>query len=257
MPCNLHSLIESINDKKILCIDPINDDEFYEITRIVKNVAPQAICFDMGDIDEMPNMAPVYELVKEPFPTCWFECHFTHTDNTEIIIGLLVVVRDEVQITSFRRKHNEWCIRGVILLDCLSNWNNFGLFPPVDIVGEELKQHKLVLSTFLSALNCSNVKRVEHHPDPKLQKARNKRGKLPLFSHWTLELEIPNQSYSKSERNGNKSSPRVHLRRGHPRQYSPGKWTWVQPCMVGKNKGIITKDYSANYKEPADTKENN
>lgn len=248
MPCNLHDLIESINSNKILCIDPINDDEFDEITRIVKNVAPEAICFDMGDIDEIPPLSPVYEMVKEPFPTCWFECHFTHTDNTEIIIGLLVVSREEIQITSFRRKHKQWCIRGMIVLDSLSNWQNFGLFPPVDIVGEELKQHKLVLSTFLSALNCNNVLRVEHNPDPKLQKSRSKRGKLPLFSHWTLELAIPSQSNSNSETIGNNTSPRVHLRRGHPRQYSPGKWTWVQPCMVGANKGIITKDYSANYK---------
>ncbi len=247
MVCHLHDLIESIDQNKILCIEPINDEEFDEITRKFKNVASQAICFDMGEVDEMPNIAPVYEMVKEPFPTCWFEFNFTHTDGTQIILGMLVVVRDEVQITSFRRKHKQWCIRGVIILDSLSSWENFGLFPPVDVVGEELKQHKIVLSTFLSALNCKNVKRVEHKPEPKLQKARKKRGKLPLFSHWSLELAIPGTSNNNSKSNGTKSSPRVHLRRGHPRQYTPGNWTWVQPCMVGTGKGIVTKDYVAKF----------
>lgn len=249
MACHLHALIESINKNKILCIDLINDEEFDEITKIFKNVSSEAVCFDMGEVDEIPNISPVYEMVKEPFPTCWFECYFTHTDGTQIILGMLVVVRQDIQITSFRRKHKQWCIRGVIILDSLSSWENFGLFPPVDIVVEELKQHKLVLSTFLSALNCKNVKRVEHEPAPKLQKARKKRGKLPLFSHWTLELAIPDKSKNNPTTNDSKSSPRVHLRRGHPRQYKEGKWTWVQPCMVGTNKGIITKDYSANYAE--------
>lgn len=249
MGCHIHDLIESINQNKILCIDPINDDEFEEITRIFKNVALQAICFDMGEIDELPDIAPVYEMVKEPFPTCWFESSFIHTDGTQIILGMLVVVREEVQITSFRRKHKQWCIRGVIILDSLSTWEKFGLFPPVEVVCEELKQHKLLLSTFLSALNCKNVKRVEHNPEPKIQKARRKKGKVPLFSHWTLELTIPDASSNRSKGIGTKSSPRVHLRRGHPRQYIPGKWTWVQPCMVGNEKGIVTKDYSAKFED--------
>jgi len=202
MACHLHDLIESINNNKILCIDPINDDEFDEIIRVSKSIAPQAICFDMGGVDEIPSISPIYEMVKEPFPTCWFEFNFTHTDGKQIILGMLVVARDEIQITSFRRKNNQWCIRGVIILDSLSSWKNFGLFPPVEVVAEELKQHRVVLSTFLSALNCKNVKRVEHKPAPKLQKARKKRGKQPLFSHWTLELTIPAKSQSTERAKG-------------------------------------------------------
>jgi hypothetical protein len=36
------------------------------------------------------------------------------------------------------------------------------------------------------------------------------------------------------------------LPRGHPRQYEPGKWTWVQPHARGNRAhGVVQKDYSA------------
>lgn len=247
MGCHLHNLIDAVQQNKLMCPDSICDDDFNEIIRGFNAVASQSICFNMGDIDEFPEIAPVYELVREPFPTCWFEFNFTYTDGKQIILGMLVVVRDQVQITSFRRKHKQWMIRGVIFADSLSSSNNFEAFPAIDIVANELKEHKLVLSTFLSALSCNNVKRIEHNPEPQLQKARQKHGKQPLFSHWTLELSIPKSSQENAQPNGTHVSPRVHLRRGHPRQYAQGKWTWVQPCVVGTGKGIVTKDYAAKF----------
>jgi hypothetical protein len=251
MGCHLHDLVEAIQQKRIMCLDVISDEEYTEILRGFNAVVPQLICFDMGDIDEFPTGAPVYELAKAPFPDCWFECNFTHTDGTQIILGMVVVVRDKVQITSFRRKHNQWLIRGVLFLDALSSWQDFKISPPVEIVAQELKEHKLVLSTFLSALNCSNVQRVEHKPEAKLQKARQKRGKQALYSYWTLQLSIPKKTAEAEGLGGTHASPRVHLRRGHPRQYAPEKWTWVQPCVVGTGKGIVAKEYSAKF-EPTE-----
>jgi len=251
MGCHLHDLIEAVQQKRIMCLDPISDGEYRDILRGFNAVAPQLVCFDMGDIDEFPGGAPVYELVKAPFANCWFECNFTHTDGTQIILGMVVVVGDEVQITSFRRKHNQWLIRGVLFVDALSSWQNFKIFPPIDIVAQELKEHKLVLSTFLSALNCSNVTRVEQQPEPKLQKARQKRGKQPLYSYWTLQLTIPKNTTETERLGGTHASPRVHLRRGHPRKYAPDKWTWVQPCVVSTGKGIVAKEYAAEF-EPVE-----
>ena len=249
MGCHLHDLIDAVRQEELMCLDPISVEDFNEIIRVFNAIAPQSICFDMGDIDGFPDIVPVYELVREPFPDCWFEFNFTHTDGTQIILGMLVVVRDQVQITSFRKKHKQWMIRGVIFADALFSCQSYEAFPTIDIVGKELQEHKIVLSTFLSALNCNNVKRIEHKPESKLQKARQKRGKQPLFSHWTLELSIPKTSQEYSSFNGIHASPRVHLRRGHPRQYAPKKWTWVQASMVGKSKGIVTKDYVAKFED--------
>lgn len=247
MTCHLNNLLDAVHDKKIMCIDPICDEDFHEIMKVCKKVGPGAICFDIGNIDEIPDSPPIYEIVKEPFETCWFEFNFIHSDGKKIVLGMLVIAREKVQIVSFRRKQGQWLIRGVIVTDSLSNWEKFEILPPLDIVGKELDQHKIVLSTFLSALHCNNVNKVEHTPDEKLQKARKKRGKLPIFSHWTLQLNIPQNQSSIIGTKGTHASPRVHLRRGHPRQYSPGKFTWVQPCVVGKGNGIVTKDYAVKY----------
>lgn len=100
-----------------------------------------------------------------------------------------------------------------------------------------------LIAQFLSALHCTNVFRQRHPPSEKLQKARTKRGKAPLFSYWTLQLGQKNERGESL--GGTHASPRVHLRRGHPRQYAPGKYTWVQPHAVGHRElGMVHKDYS-------------
>ncbi|SEA83930.1 hypothetical protein SAMN05660420_03369 [Desulfuromusa kysingii] len=247
MGCHLHNLIDAVRQKELMCADSISDDEFFEMVRVFNNIAPQSICFDMGDIDKFPDIAPVYELVKEPFPDCWFELNFTNIDGGQVVLGMLVVVRDQAQIIVFRKIRKQWMLRGAIFADTLSSWQRYEIIPTSDIFAEELREYKIALSTFLSALNCNNVERVEHTPETKLQKARQKKEKQPLFSHWTLELSIPRSSQENQILNGIHARPRVHLRRGHPRQYKPGKWTWVQPCVVGTGKGIVTKDYAANF----------
>jgi hypothetical protein len=96
---------------------------------------------------------------------------------------------------------------------------------------------------FMICLNCSNIKRLEHKPDHALQKSRAKKGKLPLFSYWTLHLD--GRSESGESLGGTHASPRVHIRRGHPREYTPGKFTWVQPAVVGNPRmGMVHKDYA-------------
>lgn len=68
----------------------------------------------------------------------------------------------------------------------------------------------------------------------------------PLFSTWTLSINIPKERRESVALGCSHASPRVHLRRGHPREYRPGLWTWVQPCAVGaKENGMIHKDYRA------------
>jgi hypothetical protein len=100
-----------------------------------------------------------------------------------------------------------------------------------------------VITSFLAALACVNVIPVETLAPAKLNKKRVKRGKKPILSHWTLVIKNKNSTVG-AVGDGTHASPRLHLRRGHIREFSPGKYTWVQPCVVGTNKdGIITKDY--------------
>jgi hypothetical protein len=94
---------------------------------------------------------------------------------------------------------------------------------------------------FVAAMHCGNVTQKQTRPADRLNRARVKRGKKPLFSYWTLHLS---RSEAGEALGGTHDSPRVHLRRGHPRQYAPGKYTWVQPHVVGnKTLGMVHKDY--------------
>lgn len=96
---------------------------------------------------------------------------------------------------------------------------------------------------FVAALNCSNTYLVSNEPSAKLQKARLKRGKLPLFEYKTLHVKLNETRVKKQPGGGTHASPRVHLRRGHIRHLPQGN-IWVNACVVGdKSKGVIHKDY--------------
>jgi len=93
---------------------------------------------------------------------------------------------------------------------------------------------------WLGALACKNVQAVENPPTFTQRRAAAKR-KRPIFSTWTLHLK---PSGPRADHGGTHASPRVHLRRGHVREYAPGKFTWVQPAVVGRPElGMVHKDY--------------
>lgn len=99
------------------------------------------------------------------------------------------------------------------------------------------------VAAFVTLLNCNNIKRINVEPPRALNKARGRRGKMPLYSYWTLDIDLAS-SRSGSYLGGTHASPRLHLRRGHPRQLRAGKWCWVNPHVVGKKElGIVAKDY--------------
>lgn len=93
-----------------------------------------------------------------------------------------------------------------------------------------------------ACLACGNVSMATVPAPAALNKKREKKGKLPFFEYKMLVLK---PSVEGGERHGGThSSPRLHLRRGHIRQYKPGQYTWVSPSVVGnKAKGLVVKDY--------------
>lgn len=231
-------------DKKIF---EIAVDQIYEL-------AKDATCFEIGDLLEVDDFRVIPELVRLPYPVCWFEGVVTINRET-IGVGTLCwsggkEIRGHSMLRS--RSSKKWVYWVSWILSENGDANFFG------VDGEEggawMYSKDLlpcVLTTvekFLSALNCSNVNRVEHKPPEKLQKVRAKRGKKPLFSYWTLEIDLPKSRAAGEDYGGTHASPRLHLRRGHPRQYALGKYCWVQPHVVGsKAAGMVHKDYAARY----------
>lgn len=98
---------------------------------------------------------------------------------------------------------------------------------------------------FLSALACENVSTdTDHKPDAKLNKARVKKGKTPLFEYKVLKINTQVSATDANDSSGTHASPRTHLRRGHIRKLKNGKTIWVNGCVVsGSKEGIVNKDY--------------
>lgn len=209
----------------------------------VKHKAENAVCFWLGDLDGVCQLSIIPELCRLPYQTCWFEMEMVTSVGKMITAALVTETEDgELHFVSVTRVGREWALDGVAHGSYAAPEMEM---LPVDAASlVQLRHNIYAVGAFLSALHCSNVGRAEHLVDAKLQKARVSRGKPPLYSYWTLNLAgLQDGSQSLG---GTHAGPRVHLRRGHPRQYAVGKWTWVHAHAVGnKALGVVNKDYSA------------
>jgi hypothetical protein len=237
----------SVDECDIVCPAKISVQLAKQLHDSVRGLAESAVCFELGwsttELADPDRDAPF--LVNLPFRTCWFEINGSNNHNEIDIIGILVnqeYPSEYVRLFLYTRQDKTWAIHGALGVVKLSS--NLGeCYPDTDSSTRLLLSCLFYVRRFLFAMNCTNVGRKEHKPDTALQKARAKRGKQPLFSYWTLELNGRDGGAAQSF-GGTHASPRVHLRRGHPRQYAPGKWTWVQPHAVGNRElGMVHKDY--------------
>lgn len=244
---HLRDLIDSLNQSVNAPRESgLTDDELDAMAGWCQSVGERAVAFFVGDISVITELQVVRELVRLPYPTCWFESEVRPPSRPDILMhaGLLLHTFENGTCAGqvWTKLRGEWLFIGQVYCDDEpQKWRAAGASrDSCEVIALQCK----AAQCFLSALHCSNVRRQEHIPSAKLQKARAKRGRAPLFSYWTLQLD------GKSERGesqgGTHASPRVHLRRGHPRQYAPGKWTWVQACAVGNRAaGMVHKDYKA------------
>jgi len=225
--------------------------------KMSKEAAEKFVCFDLGDVENLEGLyAEKLEglEVRLPFRKCWFELNVTNDLSNDVYrIGVMALANEELSdciISEFAlTNENEWMPMGVGTTgDNLMTYSQ-RLHPQNEqVTSEQIAEGQAwmvaMLRVALFAMQCVNIKRVEHTPSEKLQKARQKRGKQPLISYWTLEIDRDKSRAVGADVGGGHASPRFHLRRGHIRQYAPGKFCWVQPCAVGSRKnGEIHKDY--------------
>lgn len=254
-----HQVVEQVEAGRGVHLVGITKRQTDAVVTLFNFNKENVICFDAGEVINLSDFKIIPELARLPYESCWIE--FTHRGE---IGGCLAHESGGVVVCQFWAKLNEygWCYGFTWTFEPRTPHETIcftEIIAREHLKDEEIKQiHKdknftaSIVLKFLSALNCTNVKRREHKAPEKLQKAREKRGKKPLFSYYTLELDLPKSRTFGVDLGGTHASPRVHLRRGHPRQYEPGKWCWVQAHAVGnKALGMIHKDYAANYPDPA------
>jgi hypothetical protein len=204
----------------------------------MQHYGEKAMCFWCGEVAQLEALSWEKSLARLPYEVCWFEFQVGIC-----IAGVLAhETADGISLTRYSRLGGAWIFEWAASCDSIGD--PLTVAPQSDSTTSDASNTAAGIATFLTAMNCCNVQREEHVPEQKLQKARVKRGKAPLFSYWTLQLN--GKSERGEDQGGTHASPRVHLRRGHPRQYTPGKWTWVQAHAVGnKSLGVVHKDYSA------------
>lgn len=108
----------------------------------------------------------------------------------------------------------------------------------------------IVLYEFLKLLSCVNITTEKINPSASLNKARQKRGKLPLLSYHILKPRPMGKRQESIPKNLWEN--RIHLCRSHYKVYTEdkplfgsivGRFLW-QSCVRGRNKkGIVIKDY--------------
>lgn len=258
MSVHLHSFIDAKNRGSIYTSLP-NDELILNFSECARD----AVAFDVGDIESLADSGVGFnaDLFRLPYEVVWIEGFAPTTKTT---VGMLCT-STRVTPDSFKKK-NALFAAAYISSGAKRRWHAsvFGLLVAtpgessleVDFEGlsgqrdpAERYVHQrsamvACLTNFLMAVNCVNVEQRLHRPSRFKQQRQKAKKQSPLHSYWTLHIK-------KSLKNpgcngvGTHASPRVHLRRGHIRQYSPGKFTWVQPCVVrGQSPGIVEKDYA-------------
>lgn len=112
----------------------------------------------------------------------------------------------------------------------------------------------VVIALAMSLTNCGNVDQDTRHPAPKLQRSRERRNKPPLVSYRTLVIRPVARSSASAPVDRSDAATRLHLRRGHFRDYRNGSGLfgqerlrrvfWFSPTLVGREEhGRVNKDY--------------
>lgn len=106
--------------------------------------------------------------------------------------------------------------------------------------------HELLRSQYFAisiALDAAVAKTDVVRAPHKLNRARERRGKLPIFDYHVVELAHRLQPSSLPPEHSERSGPRLHFRRGHWRHFETFK-TWISWMLVGDpDLGFIDKEY--------------
>jgi hypothetical protein len=249
----LHSLLADLSKGKMHVMRRAvleDKDATADRLRRIRRLAKGAVCFDFGDADALTDISP-NSFVRLPYPTIWaeFDPVVRNDENSPKWenpprAGVLMHESEDAMVVEgvyFFFRDGHWIMEGSVKATRsgfgVNDWESFEKYPDADdgyTVGVVLKA--------CAVMKCTNVQIIENKPSA-VAKMRAAKKRLPIFSTWTLHIR-PDAKQSR-DLGGTHAPPRVHLRRGHIRQYRPGLFTWVQPCVVGrKERGVIHKDYS-------------
>jgi len=253
---HLHNVVSAIKTRTVLFADGVvkNNDFDSFVTKISEHYG-KAICFDMGSINEMVECPTQYKTFNLPYPVCWLEFVLDNGD----IRGYMAAQDDKesgdkVSFMQFEKHKGEslWRLSGLLAVWMVGNQMvRVKTEPERFEASGQANAIRNVLQNFLGLMMVPGIKPIEIKPSNKLQRKRRKRGKLPIFSTWTLNINLPKTAKTEFSREGSSDKRmRLHLKRGHMRRVNKqGLVRYIDPYLAGDKKlGVIHKDYSARYK---------
>lgn len=213
------------------------------------------------------------QYLKLPFPRCWFDYMELYKGCTTKIGFLVEEVSDEeISVLDFiwldgsgwLPAHYVASVKKAGLYPSGGNVKTDSIFtrkrPNTDYIPEEIfvPVALSIVEYSLRVLNCKNIQTEKIIAPKALNKKRQKSGKQELFDYHVLNVLIPAKKQEHKETMVPLSHNRVHLCRGHFKEYTAahplfGKLTglyWWKPHARGQNNdGIITKEYKVGIKE--------
>lgn len=235
--------------------------------------------FDSQLKDEHAFHGKAADGVRMPYPLCWFDWNFNGVKKGAIVRE---AAEDfiEMCVFGFQPRFGRWGLSELAPLISIGKpfkENGYFLTEYPDQTGhgfvngnstamtilpsrkgkfdvkerwDGLQIPICIVNSFLLLLGCKNITTETHDPPAKLNKARQKRGKQPLFTYHTLVLKPVGKKQESIPKH--LWNNRIHLQRGHFKTYTQdaplfGSITgrfWWQPHVRGQNReGVVMKDY--------------
>jgi len=118
--------------------------------------------------------------------------------------------------------------------------------------------------TTLAMLNCENIDSIEHQAPEPFQRSRVRKGKLPLVSYRTIQVNLAKtpKAIAADELpavNSDGTVRRLHQKRGHMKDYRKGKglfgkykglWYWGPQLAGSGAAGVVVSDYEVKGELP-------
>lgn len=258
----VHHLTEALTAGNLYIFSPDEDqkDHIREDSRVIAGLLPTLPLFVFQQNGEELMNSALFDHAHEtwaglPFPNMLLETSLVtdvevapdryviaahQTDDGRVVIELWVASDDPALW---------WCDFGVVVLTP----RNGELFcehsEPPNVPGKYLVQMRATIETatgmligFLGLMNTPALETEKHSASSKLNKARVKRGRAPIPTYTAITLRLPKRKPGETTAGApsGRTSPRIHWRAGHKREYRPGLWTLVAPTIVGAKGESIT-----------------
>lgn len=263
---SLRQLLDQVTSGKGIS-HGLNDDEKYGVgfaDRILNTFmekAEIAKCFSLDgitldDVDNAINKGKLTDLpeaIDLPYNVCWFEMEVISDEIDTYNRRAVLTVKDPEAEKNMRcyvflkNEDKDWRFDFFMSLENIHS-KTYTAIPHNELSEVNGNFILAIIKYSLLSMQCNNLELIENKPSKLRQQMRKSKKKKPLFSFWTLAINGKSTQTTESQ-GGTHATPRFHLRRGHVRQYAPGKFTWISEMAVSrKGEGMVHKDYKISPK---------